>query len=195
VSSAENAHDMSRMGNRRADRRESCGTGKVTTWLAARKCGDRSQRQWPARTASRSRPPVLKSRSMRSSKTRPRIGRKRTVHSLLRYSRPGAIRNGSNLTSCSFISLAAPRTPSGYSPSRRFTVRCRPFHFIRRAHCRTTFRQFSNTPFHLFSSAGRKGEFERVFRRPTVCAAHTCHTCVGRERAASMTSMTSMCRV
>src|SRR5512143_1100988 len=52
-----------------------------------------------------------------------------------------------------FISLAETRTPSGYAPGRRFTVGCRPFQVLRSAHCRTTFRQFSNTPFHFFSSA------------------------------------------
>lgn len=35
--------------------------------------------------------------------------------------------------SYSFISLRATRTPLGYSPSRRFTVGCLPFHVIRRA--------------------------------------------------------------
>src|SRR5215210_688213 len=55
--------------------------------------------------------------------------------------------------SIGFISLADTRTPSGYAPCRRFTVGCRPFHFMRRAHCRTTFRQFSKTPFHFFSNA------------------------------------------
>src|SRR5512135_908989 len=55
--------------------------------------------------------------------------------------------------SYSFISLAATRTPSGYAPWRRFTVGCNPFQVIRRAHCRTTFRPFSNTPFHFFSRA------------------------------------------
>jgi hypothetical protein len=49
--------------------------------------------------------------------------------------------------------LAGTRTPSGYSPSSRFTVGCRPFHLIRRAHCRTTFSPLSNTPFHFLSSA------------------------------------------
>src|SRR5512135_661736 len=51
-----------------------------------------------------------------------------------------------------FISLAATRTPSGYSPWSRFTVGCNPFQVIRRAHCRTTFSPFSNTPFHFFSN-------------------------------------------
>src|SRR5512143_973362 len=52
-----------------------------------------------------------------------------------------------------FISLAATRTPSGYVPWSRFTVGCSPFQVIRSAHCRTTFRPVSNTPFHFFSSA------------------------------------------
>src|SRR5512135_3609133 len=50
-----------------------------------------------------------------------------------------------------FISLADTRTPSGYAPWRRFTVGCWPFQVIRRAHCRTTFRQVSNTPFVYFT--------------------------------------------
>src|SRR5512135_2637037 len=51
-----------------------------------------------------------------------------------------------------FISLAETRTPSGFSPWSRFTVGCNPFQVIRRAHWRTTFSPFSNTPFHFFSN-------------------------------------------
>src|ERR1700682_519985 len=65
----------------------------------------------------------------------------------------GRIAERCSRASYGFISLAETRTPSGYLPWSRFTVGCRPFHFIRRAHCRTTFRQVSNTPFHFFSSA------------------------------------------
>ena len=65
----------------------------------------------------------------------------------------GRVVDRSSRASIAFISLAGTRTPSGYSPARRFTVGCRPFQVIRRAHCRTTFQQFSNTPFHFFSSA------------------------------------------
>src|SRR5512143_1858017 len=65
----------------------------------------------------------------------------------------GRVAERCSRASIGFISLAGTRTPSGYAPLRRFTVGCRPFHLIRRAHCRTTFRQVSNTPFHFFSSA------------------------------------------
>src|SRR3954471_5309771 len=65
----------------------------------------------------------------------------------------GRVADRSNRASYSFISLAGTRTPSGYTPWRRFTIGCRPFQVIRRAHCRTTFRPFSNTPFHFLSNA------------------------------------------
>jgi hypothetical protein len=65
----------------------------------------------------------------------------------------GRVAERSSRASYCFISLAGTRTPSGYTPGSRFTVGCRPFHFIRRAHCRTTFRPFSNSPFHFCSSA------------------------------------------
>jgi hypothetical protein len=59
----------------------------------------------------------------------------------------------SSRASIPFISLAGTRTPSGYSPASRSTVGCRPFHLMRRAHCRTTFQQFNDTPSHFLSSA------------------------------------------
>src|SRR3954466_13826872 len=65
----------------------------------------------------------------------------------------GSVAERSRRASYCFISLAGTRTPSAYTPWSRFTVGCRPFHFIRRAHCRTTFRPFSNSPFHFFSNA------------------------------------------
>ena len=55
----------------------------------------------------------------------------------------GSVAERSRRASYGFISLAGTRTPSGYTPWSRFTVGCRPFHRIRRAHCRTTFRPFS----------------------------------------------------
>src|SRR3954465_4714116 len=50
------------------------------------------------------------------------------------------------------ISFAVNRTPSGYPPSMHLTLGWCPFHVIRRAHCSTTSRLFSSTPFHFFSS-------------------------------------------
>ena len=64
----------------------------------------------------------------------------------------GNVADRSSRASIGFISSAGTRTPWAYSPSSRFTVGCRPFHLIRRAHRRTTSQQFSNAPFHFFSS-------------------------------------------
>ena len=72
----------------------------------------------------------------------------------------GRVAERSSRASIAFISRAGTRTPSGYSPSSRFTVGCRPFHLIRKAHCRTTFQQFSSTPFHFLSSADQHRSIE-----------------------------------
>src|SRR4029077_6768422 len=75
---------------------------------------------------------------------------------LMRMSYFGRVAERCSRASYSFISLAATRTPSGYVPSKWFTVGCDPFQVIRRAHSRTTSRQFHNTPFHFFSSADQQ---------------------------------------
>ena len=68
----------------------------------------------------------------------------------------GRVAERSSRASYDFISLAATQTPSGYLPSKWFTVGCNPFQIIRRAHRRTTSRLFSKTPFHFFSSADQQ---------------------------------------
>src|SRR5512142_3042659 len=74
----------------------------------------------------------------------------------MRMSYFGRVSERCSRASYALISLAATRTPSGYVPWSRLTVGCNPFQVIRRAHCRTTFRLFSSTPFPFRSSADQQ---------------------------------------
>src|SRR5512135_1680338 len=81
---------------------------------------------------------------------------KSATSGLMTMSYFGRVAERCSRASYAFISLAATLTPSGYTPSRHPRVGWWPVQVIRRAHCRTTFQPFSNTPFHFFSRADQQ---------------------------------------
>src|SRR5512135_1858602 len=128
-------------------------------WRWQRRPGGRSV--WTQRRSGRfAAPPIWKSAN-NSSDPYKAIGRTYFTRDsdslgLMTMSYFGRVAERCNRASYGFISLAATRTPSGYSPSKCRTIGCDPFQVIRRAHCRTTSRLVSNTPFHFFSNADQQ---------------------------------------